>query len=366
MLFIHNDIVKSVLSMKDCIEIQEEAFKAMETGGAIHRPRIDLYTPTERTDGYYRWGTMEGWYDGILAIRMKSDVTIWPRTDDGAWTEEKYCMAPGTFCGLIMLFSSRNGEPLAMINDGVLQHMRVGAGAGIGVKYLAREDATTVGMLGSGGMARTYLEAFCAVRPIKSCKVHSPTKTNRETYAREMSEKLGIEVIPVDSGREAARGVDILSSATDSMLPTFEPGWIEPGMHVTNIRRNEVSPEAEARFDVKIRQGVNGLKMTEAGRIEAELGVSPGVWVAGNQEELKRLPLRTTGIEYGRNYPDFRDLVNGRAKGRTSPQQVTFYLNLGNQGLQFAAVGGLVYKKVLDLDVGRKLPTDWFVQDIRD
>ena len=96
-------------------------------------------------------------------------------------------MEPGTYCGLIMLFSTRDGEPLAMINDGILQHMRVGGGAGLGVRYLSRPDSRTVGMLGSGGMARTYLEAFAAVRDIRSVKVFSPTKANRERYAEEMS-----------------------------------------------------------------------------------------------------------------------------------------------------------------------------------
>ena len=130
MLFIHNDVVERLLSMKECMEIQEHAFKSLEDGKAVHRPRIDMYTPTERADGYYRWGTMEGWYDDVFAIRMKSDVITWPKSDNAGWTEEKYCIKPGTFCGLIMLFSSKNGEPLALINDGVLQHMRVGGGAG--------------------------------------------------------------------------------------------------------------------------------------------------------------------------------------------------------------------------------------------
>src|SRR6059036_4110546 len=99
---------------------------------------------------------------GVFAIRMKSDIVYWPNGE----TEEKYCVQPGTFCGLVMVFSVRNGEPLALINDGVLQHMRVGGCAGLGAKYLARDDAAVVGMIGSGGMARTYLEAFNEVRRI--------------------------------------------------------------------------------------------------------------------------------------------------------------------------------------------------------
>jgi len=365
-LFIHNDIVDRILSMKECIEIQEEAFKALESGSAIHRPRIDMYTPTERTNGYYRWGTMEGWYGDVFAIRMKSDVMTWPKSGNGSWTEEKYCIEPGTFCGLIMLFSSRNGEPLAIINDGVLQHMRVGAGAGLGVKYLARQDAATVGMLGSGGMARTFLRAFCEVRSIKRCKVYSPTRKNRDAYAAEMSAELKIEVVPVDSAQEAARGADILSTATDSMKPTIEPAWLEPGMHVAMLGPHEISPAAETRFDVKIRQGIGGLRLPETERIRREIGGSPIAWIAGTRDQMERLPGKTKGSGFGVDYPDFCDLVYGRAEGRTSDSQITFYHNIGNQGLQFASVGGLVWRKACELGLGRTLPTEWFVQDIRD
>lgn len=366
MLFIHNEVVARVLSMKDCIEVQEAAFKALETGEAIHRPRIDMYTPAERTDGYYRWGTMEGWYDDVFAIRMKSDVITWPEHPAGGWTEEKYCIRPGTFCGLIMLFSSRNGEPLAFINDGVLQHMRVGAGAGIGAKHLARTNAKSVGMLGSGGMARTFLRAFCEVRPITSCKVYSPGREHRESYAREMSAALGIEVTPVDSAREAVRGVDILSTATDSMSPTFEADWLEPGMHVAMLGPCEISTAAEARFDVKIRQGLGGLRLPESPRIRSGVGHSPVAWIAGTDAQMTRLPKKTASSGFGGDYPDFCDLVSRRAAGRTSDSEISFYHNMGNQGLQFASVGGLVLKKARELGLGRTVPGEWFVQDIRD
>ena len=366
MLFIHNDVVDRILSMKECIDIQEAAFIALETGAAIHRPRIDMYAPAGREDGYYRWGTMEGWYDDIFAIRMKSDIITWPKSPKGGWTEEKYCVEPGLFCGLVMLFSSRNGEPLAFINDGVLQHMRVGAGAGLGVKHLARKDAKTVGMLGSGGMARTFLRAYCEVRPITECKVYSPTQKNREEYAREMTAMLGIKVTPVDSAREAVRGVDILSTATDSMSPTFEPDWLEPGMHVAMLGPCEVSQAAEARFDVKIRQGLGGLRLPESERIRSEIGMSPVAWIAGTKEQMARLPGKTPGSGFGGDYPDFCDLFHGRAAGRASDAQISFYHNMGNQGLQFASTGGLVLKKARELGLGRTMPTEWFVQDIRD
>jgi alanine dehydrogenase len=365
MLFINNSEVPSLLSMKECIDVQEAAFKALESGASIHRPRIDMYTPSGNPEGYFRWGTMEGWYDNIFAIRMKSDVITWPKTGSG-WTEEKYCVRPGLFCGLVFLFSSANGEPLAMMNDGVIQHMRVGGGAGLGVKHLSRAGAATVGMLGSGGMARMFLRAFCEVRQIRQCKVYSPTPANRSQFADEMSQELGIDVIPVSTAREAVRGVDILSTATDSMKPTFDAEWLEPGMHVANLGPFEVPPEAAAHFDVKIRQGIGGLSIPDEPRVKKGVGMSPVAWIAGSEDQRAILPAQAPGGGFITDYPDFCDLDSGRVEGRSSNEQITYYYNIGNQGLQFAATCGQAYRNAVKAQIGREIPTEWFLQDIRD
>jgi alanine dehydrogenase len=378
MLIINNDLVAQLLTMDDCIRVQEAAFRQLATGGAIHRPRIDMYVPCERTDGYFRWGTMEGANDGYFAIRMKSDIITWPKDANGNWTEEKYCREPGTYCGVIFLLSTRNAEPLAFINDGVLQHMRVGGGAGIGVKYLAREDSHVVGMLGSGGMARTFLEAFKCVRDVRLCKVFSPTPAHREAFAEEMSRRLNIEVRAVGDPREAVRGADILSSCTDSMAPVYDAEWIEKGMHVTNLGRREMPDAASGKFDLVVRQGTAGLQMRETERFQAERGLSPAAFIAGTAEEMARIPPKNTQPGFGGDSPefmdrgqggdkpDFVDLVTGKCKGRTRPDQVTFYRNVGNQGLQFSSVGGFVYQQAVKQKKGREIPTEWFLQDIRD
>ena len=142
----------------------EEAYLQLAAKEAVCRPRIDIRIPTSDPAKNYQWGTMEGGSTaGYFAIRMKSDI-IYESEYNGVVTQEKYCTRPGLFCGLILLTSIENGEPLAFINDGHLQHMRVGADGGIGVKYMANEDAEVVGMLGSGGMARTHMQAFTRVR----------------------------------------------------------------------------------------------------------------------------------------------------------------------------------------------------------
>ena len=371
MLIIDNATVHELLDMKSCIEVQDEAFRGLPTGRSIHRPRVDLYYPCDRDDGYFRWGTMEGANGDFFAIRMKSDIVTWPSDANGNVTEEKYCVEPGTFCGLILLMSTRNGEPLALINDGVLQHMRVGGGAGIGVKYLSRDDAQVVGMIGSGGMARTYLEAFCCVRKIRRAQVYSPSRAHREEYAKEMSAQLGIEVVPVDSARAALQGADIVSACTDAIVPVLDAAWLEPGMHVTNLNHHEIPNEAASRFDVFMRQGTSGLEFADSERFQARRGQSPAAYLGGTTEELKRLPPAspppkgwgTTGTA---KLPDFADFVTGACAGRTDAKQISFYANTGNQGLQFSSVGGWVYKKAREQKRGREIPTEWFLQDIRD
>src|SRR5215471_17778390 len=159
-LILNNEDVQDVLTMEITMEALDKAYRELVREEAVCRPRIDIQIPTKDPTKIYQWGTMEGGsISGYFAIRMKSDV-IYEQEYEGARTQEKYCVAPGKFCGLILLVDIQSGEPVALINDGYLQHMRVGADSGIGAKQMARPDAEVVGMIGSGGMARSHAESF--------------------------------------------------------------------------------------------------------------------------------------------------------------------------------------------------------------
>ena len=362
MLLINNQEVADLFDMKSCLEALETGYADLLKGDAVYRPRLDVWVPCERPDGYYRWGTMEGASReiGVFAIRMKSDIVHWP---DGK-TEEKYCTRPGTYCGLIMVFSVRNGEPLAILNDGLLQHMRVGGCAGLGAKYLARPDASVVGILGSGGMAGSYLEAFNEVRKIRKVKVYSPTRAHREAYAAEMSRKLGLSVEAVDSPEAVVRGSHIVAACTDSTRVVFdEPEWLEEGAHITCVRACEIGPEVVKRCDLSIKLGRNTVETMDEGMVRLHGNVG---YIAGQPEERSRIPNPEVDNYTGGFFKYFMDVRAGKIPGRTSPKQVTFFINAGTQGLQFAACAGRVYQLAKEKGVGRELPTEWFLQDIRD
>ena len=123
----------------------DENDRDIATGEATCRPRIDIRIPTSDPARRYQFGSMEGGSTaGYFAVRMKSDI-LYQTEYKGVKTQEKFCKEPGLYCGLIFLTAIENGEPLAFINDGVLQHMRVGGDGGIDVKYMARENHCSVG-----------------------------------------------------------------------------------------------------------------------------------------------------------------------------------------------------------------------------
>lgn len=359
---INNQEVEELLDMRTCLEALETGYDDLLKGDAVYRPRLDVWVPCDRPDGYYRWGSMEGASRklGVFAIRMKSDIVHWPE----GLTEEKYCMQPGTYCGLIMVFSVRNGEPLAIINDGVLQHMRVAGCAGLGAKYMSRLESSVVGIFGSGGMARSHLMAFKEVRGIKRVKVYSPTKSHREAYAEEMGKSLGLPVEAVDSPESLVRGSDIIAACTDSTRTVFdEPEWLSDGAHITCVRACEIGPKVVKRCDLSIKLGRNTVETLDAEMVRFHGNVG---YIAGQPEERARIPNPKVDNYRGGFFQDFMEMREGKVSGRTSPSQVTFFINAGTQGLQFAACAGKVYQLAKEKGRGRDLPTEWFTQNIRD
>ena len=360
MLLINNQTVAKILNMKGCIEALETGYRDLINERAAYRGRYDLFVPNDDPKLMYRWGTMEGASRSFetFAIRMKSDMLEWPEGK----TVEKYCIEPGTFCGVIMVFSTRNGEPLAIINDGIIQHMRVGGCAGLGAKYLSRENSAVIGIFGAGGMARTYLLAFNEVRKIREVRIYSPTRKNRETYASEMSQKLGINVVPVERKEDAVRGCDIVATCTDSIqVVVDDPGLIEPGMHLTSVKANEWSPEIVKKSDLVLKMG-RATKHLDEGQIR--IGAEAAV-VAGNAEEIKRIANPKVDI-FSQDFPLLTDVMSGKLQGRTSANQITFFANSGTQGLQFASTAGYVVREAKRRGLGQEIPTGWFLQDIRD
>ena len=366
MLLLNNTDVAGVLTMEITMNALENAYGELADKRAVCRPRIDIQIPTKDPRKIYQWGTMEGGStSGYFAIRIKSDV-IYEQEYEGAHTQEKYCVEPGKFCGLILLVDIHNAEPVALMNDGTLQHMRVGADSGIGVKYIAREDAEVVGMIGAGGMARSHLEAFRLARKIKKIQVYSPTKAHRIEYAKEIGERFGIETIPVQTLRDVYKGAHIVAGCTDSAVPIIIGKWLEEGTHVTCIG-GKPDEDTLKRIDVSLRLGNAPAPwgLPQFGIADEHI-----TYAAKPQEnagfQMKRAGERGHGVIAEDRTVFLEELLTGAKKGRTSTAQIT-YSERGNiQGAQFFAVAGKVYEIAKQKGLGREIPTDRLLQDIRD
>jgi len=353
-LLINNDVTSRVLRMPDAVAAMEHALAQYAQGRADFQPRTDFWSPTAEQGDFYRWGSLLG---GMMdpptfALRFKSDILRW--TDyNGVQTEEWFCTEPGRYCGFVILIDTSTGAVIAMLNDGVLQHVRVGATAGVGAKYLAREDATVLGVLGSGGMARTYTQAIAAVRDLEEVRVHSPTPANRERFAQEMQAELGVPVIPCESKKKALTDADMIATCTDSRVPVYTSDmldWHRPGAFIVRCRYDEMD---DATFDAVDRIYVN----------------SRGSYtdlVVGSQEDRDRRP---NDKAYRRryaptDYPLLASVIAGEDAGRRSDDETIFY-HCTSAGLQFAAVGRLVYEEAKKAGLGTPIPLDWFLQDVR-
>src|SRR4051812_11181658 len=204
-LILSNDDVDKLLTMPECIAALEEAYVELAEGRGLSRTRSDCLSPTVRADAHYSLKSMDGVIPklGIGAVRINSDIITMPKVGNNVRRVKVPAAPNDRYVGLVLLFSTENGEPLAIMPDGVMQRFRVGGTSGLGVKYLSRKNATSVGILGAGWQAGTQLMAACAVRDIKSIRCFSPTKEKREAFCKEMSGILNIEVQPVDQPEAA-------------------------------------------------------------------------------------------------------------------------------------------------------------------
>lgn len=353
-LILSNEDINALLTMPECIATLEEAYRELAFGRGTNRRRADSLVPTANPDALYALKTMDGIAPklGVSAVRINSDIVTWPQRD-GTKRREKIPAAPNSrWVGLVLLFSTETGEPLAIFPDGYMQRMRVGAANGLGVKYLARQDARTVGLLGSGWQAGAQLMAVTAVRNIERIRCYSPNAEHRATFARATTETIGVDVTPVGSAEDAIKGVDIVMCATNTIDNVFFERWLEPGMHLSSIKRPELEPAAIKRADRVVIHTHDAAPMHIT---------TPGLVVPDKEEGKGWSLMKEINFDA---LPTLPQLIAGRTPGRGLPEHITCFLNNIGMGYQFAAVGAVVYRKAKAQGRGREVPTEWFTQDV--
>jgi len=315
-LHINEAEVRAVLGMAQAIEAVEEISRKQATGEVVVHPRRRFELPG---GGFFHYMAAADFTAGYLAMKQ-------------------YTYVRGKLKFLVPLYEMATGDLLALIEADYMGQQRTGAASGVATKYLARRDSRVVAILGTGGQARTQLEAVAAVRKLESARAYGRDPAKRERFCKEMSERLGIPVTSCASSAEAVGGADIVSTATTTSQPVVSGADLSPGAHINAIGANhahkrELDDEAVASADIIVVDSVEQSRQ-EAGDLIIAFHGDEICW---------------TGVK------KLSEVVAGKASGRTSDTEVTLFKSNGIASWDLA-VAMKVYALAREKKLGRELP----------
>lgn len=344
-LVLTNEDMEGLLGMGEIVEAVETAYGELGRKVAEGMPRRRLHMPLEGQERTWYWlNVIPGAVPAFdtAAVRLDSSQIRF-RNVGGASRME----FPGDFSGFVLLFSIKDRALKGIVHDHYLSALRVGATSGVAAKYLARQDASVLGIFGSGTQAHGQVAAMCAVRKIREVKVFSLREENRQRFAREVTERYGVKARAVRRPEEVVHGSDIVVTATNSGDPVFDGDLLEPGTHLISMigpdwfdKRRELDDAAIQNCDLIV---VNSKEQVEI----------------DEQPELMS-PLRK-GVIGWEQVHELGDLVIGTIPGRTTNSEITHHNNNCGMGIQFAAIGHLVLEEARKRNLGTRLPADLFM-----
>jgi alanine dehydrogenase len=313
-LVLREEDVRQVLTMPDTVAVMEQAFSAMADGSVENHPRSRIMLAS-----------------GVLSMLAAAAPTL------GVLGYKTYTAFRGGVRFVIMLFSAYDGQLLAIIEADWLGRMRTGATSGLASRYLARPNATIVGLIGAGNQAQTQLLGVCTVRNVTTVYVYSRTLQTCKLFCDEMTRLLGITVRPVTSARQAVEPADILITATSSAEPVIHGEWLKSGCHINAIGSNWAQ-RREIDFSTLQRSYLIVSDSCEQAQLEA------GDFIIPAAEGL---------FDWARVYELF-EVVGCQGHQRESPENITLYKGLGI-ALEDIATAAHVYKLARERKLGEEL-----------
>jgi ornithine cyclodeaminase/alanine dehydrogenase-like protein (mu-crystallin family) len=302
--------------MPIALEVVEESLREQGDGKLVLHPRHRVKLP-----------------DNSLLNYMAAADTV-----RGYIGMKLYTVVRGVARFVVPLFRSTTGEMAALIEADALGQLRTGAASGVATKYLANENARTACIIGTGYQARTQLEAVAGVRRLERVRAFGRDPVRREKFCREMTERIGVAVEPMNSGKEAVEGADIIVTATSATKVVLEGAWLAHGTHINAMGANwpqkrELDPAAVDSANKIVVDSIEQSKI-EAGDLIQAFGENQSRW--NEVQELSQI-------------------VAGKAPGRTNHDQITLFKSNGIATWDLAAAVR-AYEMAVARGMGKTIP----------
>ena len=311
-LLLSEDDVRHLLTMEMALQAVEEGLRKLALDEAVNVPRARAQTDHV-----------------MLHVMSAAAKTL------GVMGYKAYATSRKGAHFHVGLYDGKTGALLALIQADYLGQVRTGAASGVATQYMARPDASEVGLFGTGKQARTQAEAVCKVRKVRRLQVYSPNEEHRRHFAQEMQPVCGCEIEPVPRPELAARDKDIVITATTSREPVLNGNWVAEGTHL-NVAGSNFLGKAEVDAVTVRRCESIVVDSKDQARLEA------GDFAAALEE----------GSIHWADIHELGQVIVGRYTGRAHPQDVTLFKSLGI-AIEDIAVAARVYAKAREAGLGR-------------
>jgi ornithine cyclodeaminase/alanine dehydrogenase-like protein (mu-crystallin family) len=290
--------VRALLPMSECVELMHRTMIAVSEGRAVLPLRSVLVMP----GGRGMMGNMPGFLADPECFGIKL-VSLMPHNKPPLYSSH---------LGLVILFESEHGRPVALLEAAEITAIRTAAASGLATRLLAREDAGDLTLLGAGEQAQSHLAAMLAVRALRRVRVWARDSTKAAAFAAAESARHGIAIETSTTVQKAVAGADIICTLTKAREPILLGDWLAAGAHL-NVVGSSIATNAEidtatvvkARFFVDYRDST----IHEGG------------------EYLRAL--RANAITADHILGEIGEVANGSKVGRRSASDVTLYKSLG-------------------------------------
>jgi ornithine cyclodeaminase/alanine dehydrogenase-like protein (mu-crystallin family) len=291
--------IEQLLPMQDCIDVMDQALAAFQRGD-LHQPLRTIYMPPEAT-GLLGW--MPAHRSGQNSIYGMKLISIVPENPKRGIDSHQ---------GVVMLMDGLTGIPQALMNASAITAIRTAAVSAVATRLLARDDAHSLAIIGTGVQARRHLEAIPLVRQIERVRIAGRTPERARLFVQSVQSSFPFAIEAAENAESAVRDADIVVTATNSREPVLQHSWLAPGTHLNVIgasmrTHREIDTEtlAAATYIVDSKESV----INEAGEY----------WLALEQGAIQPSHIRA----------ELGELLLNSMPARTSNEELTIFRSLG-------------------------------------